>query len=204
MRQKRTHIALRKKHRTPFFVFHTKISRQVVVVVLMSAGVRPRRASGCHFQVSCACWGLECVSRAFWGCQPRREWVSLGLSAHHVCIDAGSGRRLNLNHKSLVACVHGVVNVCSVVVRTTEKMVIHWECGTYHQRRYLSTKRDTVFTSMRVLVFCQLQRPGAKRTLVLGLQSQNVACGGGNGAAGLDLPRVRTSVFHRNRRRTWK
>ena len=72
--------------------------------------------------------------------QPRREWFSLGLSAHHLCIDAGSGRRLNLNHKSLVACVHGVVNVCSVVVRTTEKMVIHWECGTYHQRRYQRRK----------------------------------------------------------------
>ena len=47
-----------------------------------------------------------------------------------------------------------------------------------------------------VLVFCQLQRPGAERTLVLGLQSQNVACGGGNGAADLDMPRVRTSVIH--------
>ena len=38
---------------------------------------------------------------------------------------------------------------------------------------------------------------------LLGLQCQNVACGGGNGAAGVGIFRVRTSVFHRNRRRTW-
>ena len=132
------------------------------------------------------------------------EMVFIGPVGSSLAHRRRSGRRLNLNHNSLTACVHGVVNVCSAVVRTTETMVIHWECGTYHQRRYLSTKREIEVTSMRVLVFSQLQRPGAKRTLVLGLQSQTVACGGGNGAAGLDMPRVRTSVFHRNRRRTWK
>ena len=35
------------------------------------------------------------------------------------------------------------------------------------------------------------------------LQCQNVACGGGNGEAGVGMFRVRTSVFHRNRRGTW-
>ena len=39
------------------------------------------------------------------------------------------------------AYVHGVVNVCSAVVRTTETMAIYWEFGTYRQRRYFSTKR---------------------------------------------------------------
>ena len=47
--------------------------------------------------------------------------------------------------------VHGVVNECSVVVRTTETMVIYWECGTYRQRRYFSTKRGSVFVAMRAL-----------------------------------------------------
>ena len=49
--------------------------------------------------------------------------------------------RLNLNHSSLIACVHGVVNECSVMVRTTKTMVIYWECGTYRQRRYLRAPR---------------------------------------------------------------
>ena len=44
-----------------------------------------------------------------------------------------------------------MVNACSVVVRTTETMVIHWECSTCNQRRYLRTKREIDFTSMRVL-----------------------------------------------------
>ena len=67
---------------------------------------------------------------------------------------SGGGRRLNLNHNSLTACVHGVGNVCSVVVRTTETMAIYWECGKYRQRRYLSTKRGSVFVAMRALVLC--------------------------------------------------
>ena len=58
---------------------------------------------------------------------------------------------MNLNHKALIAYVHGVVNVCSVVVRTTETMVIYWECGTYRQRRYFSTKRGSVFVAKRAL-----------------------------------------------------
>ena len=36
-----------------------------------------------------------------------------------------------------------------------------------------------------------------------GLQCQTVACGGGNGQAGVGMFRVRTSVLHRKRRRTW-
>ena len=52
-------------------------------------------------------------------------------------------------------------------------------------------------------VFGELQRPGIERTRVAGWQSQTVACGGGNGEAGVGMFRVRTSVFHRNRRRTW-
>jgi len=52
-------------------------------------------------------------------------------------------------------------------------------------------------------VFGEHQRPGIERTRVAGWQSQTLACGGGNGEAGVGIFRVRTSVFHRNRRRTW-
>ena len=62
-----------------------------------------------------------------------------------------SGRRLNPNHNTPDACVHGVVDVHSAVVRTTKTMAIHTNMVTYHQRRYLSTKRGSVFVAMRAL-----------------------------------------------------
>ena len=66
------------------------------------------------------------------------ELVFIGPVGSSLAHRRRPGRRLNLNHNSLTACVHGVVNVCSVVVRTTEMMGIHWECATYLQRRYFS------------------------------------------------------------------
>jgi len=57
------------------------------VVLMQRAGMRPG-ASGCRVQVSGDVPGLEYALRAFWRCQPRRNWFSLGLSAHHLRIDA--------------------------------------------------------------------------------------------------------------------
>ena len=160
-------------------------------------------AFGCHFQVSCACWGLEKMSCAFWRCQPRRNWFSLGLSAHLTRMARRSGRRLNLNHNSLIACVHGVMDVHSVVVRTTETMAIHSSSLCRGERHEMMTKRmNRVRRRCASLVLGQLQRPVAERQRGVGLQSHNVACGRGDGTAGLDMSRIRTGVFHRQRRRT--
>ena len=63
------------------------------------------------------------------------------------------------------------------------------------------TKGESCSSRSAPLVLGQLQRPGIERTRVAGWQSQTVACGGGNGEAGVGMFRVRTSVFHRNRRR---
>ena len=52
------------------------------------------------------------------------------------------------------------------------------------------------------LVLGQLQRPVAERERVVGLQSHNVACGRGDGTAGPYISRIRTGVFHKQRRRT--
>ena len=90
----------------------------------------------------------------------------------------------------------------SGVVRTTKAMVIHSAGGAFRERQEKTTERKIVLTSMRVLVLGQLQRPVAARCRVVGLQSHNVACGRGDGAARVGIFRVRTSVFHRNRRRT--
>ena len=62
-----------------------------------------------------------------------------------------SGRRYQISFTRHFACEHGVVDVHSAVVRTTETMVIHTDMVTYHQRRYLSTKRGIVFVAMRAL-----------------------------------------------------
>ena len=70
-----------------------KFRAHVVRVVLMQrAGMRPG-ASGCRVQVPGDVPGLEYALRAFWRCQPRRNWFSLGLSAHHLCIDAWNTER---------------------------------------------------------------------------------------------------------------
>ena len=74
-----------------------------------------------------------------------------------------SGRRYQISFTRHIACAHGVVDVHSAVVRSTETMAIHSNTVAYRQRRYLSTKMKIVFTSMRVLVLCWLQRPGANR-----------------------------------------
>ena len=53
----------------------------VRVVLTKRARVSPG-ASGCRVQVPGDVPGLEYALRAFWRCQPRRNWFSLGLSAH--------------------------------------------------------------------------------------------------------------------------
>ena len=113
-----------------------------------------------------------------------------------------SGRRLNPNHNTPDACVHGVVDVHSAVVRTTETMAIHANTVAYRQRRCLSTKMKIVFVEMRALILGEHQRPEKERTRVVRLQSQHVACGGGNGSTRVDMARVPTRVLQRQRRRT--
>ena len=124
---------------------------------------------------------LTCARRAFWRHQPHGAWVSLGLSAQlgssHTH-GTRSSRRYQIIPftRHFAWCEYGAVDVHSAVVKTTQTMAIHSNTAEYHQRRYLSTKREIEVTSMRVRVFIQLQRlGGAERTLVLGLQSQNVA-----------------------------
>ena len=75
-----------------------------------------------------------------------------------------SGRRLNPNHNTPDACVHGVVDVHSAVVRTTETMVIHSSSLCRGENHEMMTKRKYVFATMRVLVLGQLQRPETERT----------------------------------------
>ena len=60
-----------------------------------------------------------------------------------------SGRRYQISFTRHFACEHGVMDVHSVVVRTTETMAIHSNTVAYRQRRYLSTKRPHVVISMR-------------------------------------------------------
>ena len=112
-----------------------------------------------------------------------------------------SGRRLNPNHNTPDACVHGVVDVHSAVVRTTETMVIHSSSLCRGENHEMMTKRIYVFATMRVLVLGQLQRPETERTRGAGWQSQTVACGGGGEVARFDMARDHTPVFQGNRRR---
>ena len=86
-----------------------------------------------------------------------------------------SGRRLNPNHNTPDACVHGVVDVHSAVVRTTETMAIHSSSLCRGENHEMMTKRKIVFATMRVLVLGQLQRPGIERTRVDRLAESN--CG---------------------------
>ena len=76
----------------PLEVDSYEIVRPLVRVILMRAGVVwhvvSPGASGCCFQAPLAVAGLECAPRAFRRYQSRRKWFSLGLSAHHLCIDA--------------------------------------------------------------------------------------------------------------------
>ena len=69
------------------------------------------------------------------------------------------------------------------------------------QRLRRTVKGESCSPRSAPLVLGQLQRPGIQRTRVAGWQCQTVACGGDNGEAGVGMFRVRTSVFHRNRRR---
>ena len=75
-----------------------------------------------------------------------------------------SGRRFNPNHNTPDACVHGVVDVHSAVVRTTETMAIHSSSLCRGENHEMMTKRKIVFVAMRVLVLGQLQRPETERT----------------------------------------
>ena len=113
-----------------------------------------------------------------------------------------SGRRLNLNQKAPVAFVYGVVRVHCVVVRTTEMIAIHSSGVTCCQRRYLSTKRKIVLTSMRALVLWQLRRPAENRQVKSRIAASD--CGvwlwrwnSGTRHIGRSDP-----GFHRQRRRT--
>ena len=87
------------------------------------------------------------------------------------------------------------------MVRTTDAMVIHSAGATYRERPKIQNKCLIVFSSMRVFVFGELERPGIERTRVAGWQSQTVACGGDDETLRLVIPRVRTPVFQGNRRR---
>ena len=130
------------------------------------------------------------------------EMVFIGPVGSSLAHRRRSGRRLNLNRYLLIACVHGTVKMCSVVVRTMETMVIHRECGTtYRQRRYLAPRGKSRSRRCAVLVFSRLQRPGAHRPRGAGWQSQTVARGGGDEVAGLNRTRVHAPVFQGNRRR---
>ena len=64
------------------------------------------------------------------------------------------------------------------------------------------TKDESCSSRSAPLVLGQLQRPVAERERVVGLQSHNVACGRGDGTAGPYISRIRTGVFHKQRRRT--
>ena len=64
------------------------------------------------------------------------------------------------------------------------------------------TKDESCSSRSAPLVLGQLQRPVAERERVVGLQSHNVACGCGDGTAGPYISRIRTGVFHKQRRRT--
>ena len=131
----------------------------------MSARVGGPGAPGCHLQVP-AGPVPESTFTALSGdtsrvARPRVLFIGpIGSSHLHA---RRSGRRLNLNQKAPVAFVYGVVRVHCVVVRTTEMIAIHSSGVTCRQRRYLSTKRKIVLTSMRALVLWQLRRPAANR-----------------------------------------
>ena len=113
-----------------------------------------------------------------------------------------SGRRYQISFTRHSACEHGVMDVHSVVVRTTETMAIHSNTVAYRQRRYLSTKRGSVFTSMRVLFSADSTDLRQINRSHIGSQRQDVACGRGDGTAGPYISRIRTGVFHKQRRRT--
>ena len=112
-----------------------------------------------------------------------------------------SGRRLNLQSTGTPGGSNGLGSWLRAVVRTTDAMVIHSAGATYRERPKIQNKCLIVFSSMRVFVFGELERPGIERTRVAGWQSQTVACGGDDETLRLVIPRVRTPVFQGNRRR---
>ena len=151
---KRTHTTIRKKHRARTLLQQPKISRLRGACGLMcGAGGRPRRLWLSLSGFMCLL-GIGMRELRFLAMPAASELVFIGPVGSSLAHRRRPGRRLNLNHNSLTACVHGVVNVCSVVVRTTEMMGIHWECATYRQRRYFSTKRGSVFVAKRAPVLC--------------------------------------------------
>ena len=52
-----------------------------------------------------------------------------------------SGRRYQISFTTHSACEHGVMDVHSVVVRTTDAMVIHSAGSTYRERPKIQNKR---------------------------------------------------------------
>ena len=52
-----------------------------------------------------------------------------------------SGRRYQISFTRHSACEHGVMDVHSVVVRTTDAMVIHSAGSTYRERPKIQNKR---------------------------------------------------------------
>ena len=86
--QKNAHVHSKEAQSKNFTSTNKKFAPSGACVVLMKrAGLSPG-ASGCRVQVPGDVPELEYALRAFWRCQPRRNWFSLGLSAHHLCIDA--------------------------------------------------------------------------------------------------------------------
>ena len=166
MRQKRTHTALRKKHRARTLLQQTKISRLRGACGLMcGAGGRPRRLWLSLSGFMCLL-GIGMRELRFLAMPAASELVFIGPVGSSHSHARRSGRRLNPNHNTPDACVHGVVDVHSAVVRTTETMAIHSSSLCRGENHEMMTKRKIVFATMRVLVLGQLQRPGTERTRV--------------------------------------
>jgi hypothetical protein len=71
--------AVQKKRRYPLIKFSRRL--RGVVVLICGADLSPRRL-WLSFQTPAETYKLTCARRAFWRSKPRRERVSLGLSAH--------------------------------------------------------------------------------------------------------------------------
>ena len=71
-----------------------------VVVLIGGAGLSPRRL-WLSFQMPAGIGKLTCARRAFWRSKPRRERVSLGLSAHLAVQSIPANADLNCAHMAL-------------------------------------------------------------------------------------------------------
>ena len=138
---KRTHTFIRNKHRARTLLQQTKISRLRGACGLMcGADGRPRRLWLSLSGFMCLL-GVGMRELRFLAMPAASELVFIGPVGSSHSHGTLSGRRYQISFTTHSACEHGVMDVHSVVVRTTDAMVIHSAGSTYRERPKIQNKR---------------------------------------------------------------